>query len=372
MSRARDDDDRAPTRAETRAERIERAERAEGGPEITFHLVDERDFRERFLPGVVTSALPEQDREAVDKEREALVREILDACDASGPSWTALHKLFDETRAGWLRLAELQDGDQAQRVLFAGYARVVAHLRPAFAVRGFGLSTLDRVAPDLARRIRSPGLLLRDGVKPDGAPLPFVPAGLPGRVPARAVPGGRSGGGFIPRDEVRPFLDALRAALPQLVQSLGSTGEAGLTTLLSVVVEAKVQGYAVLEAVDALAGDTHVPKDHRLGFDKPGTLPPAVVREVGKLYGRRDSAPVAAEPAPTAEASRSAGEVLTYSPKGSYEVGQRLQHKSFGMGEVTQVLDSRRLKVRFPDEERTLIQGLPGASQQPEGDRPPA
>lgn len=369
MSPIRDEDDRETGRAPTRHERAEAAARSEGGPEVTFHLVDERDFRERFLPGIATSARPDQDREAVDKEREALVREILDACDASGPSWTALHKLFDETRAGWLRLSELQDGDQAQRVLFAGYARVVTHLRPAFSVRGFGLSTLDRVAPDLARRVRSPGLLLRDGVKPDGAPLPFVPPGLPGRVPARAVPGGRSGGGFIPRDEVRPFLDAFRAALPQLVQSLGGTGEAGLTTLLSVLVEAKVQGYAVLEAVDALAGDTHVPKDHRLGFEKPGTLPPAVVREVGKLYGRRESAPA---PAPAAsEAPKSAGEVLTYSPKGNYEVGQRLQHKAFGTGEVTQVLDSRRLKVRFPDEERTLIQGLPG--QQPsDGDRPPA
>lgn len=341
---------------------------AADAPEVTYHLIDERDFRERYFPAVALQPAPGEDREAVDKEREAIVREILDACDAAGPSWTALHKLFDETRAGWLRAAEIEDGEQVQRGLVAGYARVVAHLRPAFCVRGFSLLALDRAAPEVARKVRSPGALLRD---PGGALLPGVPERLAARVPARILAGGRSGGGFIPRDEVRPFLDALRAALPGAARTLGPSGEAGLTVLLSALVEAKLQGYGLLEAVDAIAGDPHLPKDHRLGHDRPGTLPPACVREVGKLYGKGDGAPAAPAPAPAAApAPRAAAQAIAYSPRSTYEVGQRIQHKAFGTGEVTQVLDSRRLKVRFTDDEKTLVQGLPAGGG--DGAAPPA
>lgn len=307
--------------------------------EFSYHLIEEREFRERFLPAV--------------QGNEPIVREILDACDASGPSWTALHKLFDETRVTWQRAVESDDGEQAQRSLFPAFARVVAHLRPAFVVRGFGLSALEPAAPDLARRVQSPGLLLRDA---DGQVLPGVTATLPGRVPARCLPG-RSGGGFIPRDEVRPFLDAFRAALPRLVDALGPAAEPGLTVLLSALVEAKLQECALLEASEALVGDTHLPRNHKLAFERPADLPPAVRREVARAFGRDEPPPPQEEPAP---APAPAPEVVAYTPRGSYNVGQRLQHKAFGTGEVVQVLDSRRLKVRFSDDEKTLVQGLPG------------
>lgn len=309
--------------------------------EFSFHLIEEREFRERFLPAV--------------QGNEPIVREILDACDASGPSWTALHKLFDETRVTWQRAVETDDGEGAQRSLFAAFARVVAHLRPAFLVRGFSLASLDAVAPDLTRRVQSPGALLRDA---NGEVLPGVSANLPARVPARCLPG-RSGGGFIPADEVRPFVDALRAAMPRIVDALGPSAEPGLTVLLSALVEAKLQGCALLEASEALVGDTHLPRDHKLSFERPGDLPPAVRREVARLYGRDEPPPAEPEPAP---APKAAPAVVAYTPRGSYSVGQRLQHKAFGTGEVVQVLDSRRLKVRFDDDEKTLVQGLPGAS----------
>ncbi len=308
--------------------------------EFSYHLIEEREFRERFLPAV--------------QGNEPIVREILDACDASGPSWTALHKLFDETRVTWQRAVETDDGEQAQRSLFAAFARVVAHLRPAFVVRGFSLASLDAVAPDLTRRVQSPGALLRDA---SGEVLPGVSANLPGRVPARCL-SGRSGGGFIPTDEVRPFVDALRTAMPRIVDALGPAAEPGLTVLLSALVEAKLHGCALLEASEALVGDTHLPRNHKLSFDRPGDLPPAVRREVAKLYGR-DEPPPAPEPEPAPPAAPA--EVVAYTPRGTYEVGQRLQHKAFGTGEVVQVLDSRRLKVRFSDDEKTLVQGLPGA-----------
>jgi hypothetical protein len=308
--------------------------------EYSYHLVEEREFRDRYFPGI--------------QGAEPIVREILDACDASGPSWTALHKLFDETRVIWQRAVETNDGEQVQRALIPGFARVVAHLRPAFCVKGFNLSILDQVAPELAKRLQSPAVLLRDS---SGEVLTGVPATMPARVPARCLPGGRSGGAFIPKDEVRPFLDAFRAALPRIVDAVGPTGEAGLTVFLSALVEAKLHESALLEACDALVGDTHLPRDHRLTFERAGDLPPAVRREVAKLYGREE-APAATVESAAASAPRKEVEVLPYSPKGTYSVGQRLQHKSFGTGEVTQVLDSRRLKVKFSEEEKTLIQGM--------------
>lgn len=307
--------------------------------EFSYHLVEEREFRDRYFPGI--------------QGAEPIVREILDACDASGPSWTALHKLFDETRVIWQRAVETQDAEQVQRALIPGFARVVAHLRPAYCVRGFSLTILDQVAPDLARRLQSPSVLLRDA---GGEVLSGVPPAMPARVPARCLPGGRSGGAFIPKEEVRPFLDAFRAALPRIVHTIGPAGEAGLTVFLSALVEAKLHECALLEACDALVGDTHLPRDHRLTFERAGDLPPAVRREVARLYGRDE--PAAAPAAAAAPSPAPPAEVLPYSPKGSYSVGQRLQHKSFGTGEVVQVLDSRRLKVKFSEEEKTLVQGM--------------
>jgi hypothetical protein len=308
--------------------------------EFSYHLIEEREFRERYLPGV--------------QGNEPIVREILDACDASGPSWTALHKLFDETRVAWTRAVETEDGEQTQRALFAGFARVVAHLRPAYLVRGFSLASLEPVAPDLYRRVQSPGLLLRDV---EGRALEGVPTNLPARVPARCF-AGRSGGGFIPKEEVRPFLDAFRAVLPRIVEALGPAAEPGLTVLLSALVEAKLQEHALLEASDALVGDTHLPRDHRLTFEHAGDLPPACRREVARLYGREEPPP--AEPEPEPPPRREEAQVVAYTPRGTYSLGQRLQHKAFGTGEVVQILDSRRLKVRFSDDEKTLVQGLPG------------
>jgi hypothetical protein len=308
--------------------------------EFSFHLVEEREFRERYLPAV--------------QGNEPIVREILDACDASGPSWTALHKLFDETRVTWQRAVEVDDGEQAQRSLFAGFARVVTHLRPTYLVRGFSFASLDAVAPELTKRIQSPGVLLRDGA---GQVLTGIPATLPGRVPARCL-SGRSGGGFIPREDVRPFLDAFRAAMPKIVDKLGPSAEPGLTVLLSALVEAKLHDTALLEGSDVLVGDTHVPRDHKLSFDRPGDLPPAVRREVAKLYGRDEPPPPVEAPPPP---KKKEADVVAYTPRGTYKEGQRLEHKSFGTGEVVQVLDSRRLKVRFSDDEKTLIQGMPGA-----------
>jgi len=109
--------------------------------EFTFHLIDEREFRDRFLPAV--------------QGDEAIVREMLEAANASGPVWTALHKLFDETRVEWLKAVEIGDGEAIQRTLFAAFARLVSHLRPAYCVQDFGLSSLNPTTfPKLAELIR--------------------------------------------------------------------------------------------------------------------------------------------------------------------------------------------------------------------------
>lgn len=311
--------------------------------EFSFHLFDEREFKERFLPAV--------------QGQEPIVRELLEAADASGPSWTALHKLFDETRVEWGKAIAAGDGEHVQRVLFSAFAQFLGHLRPVYVVRGFGLSTIDQGSfGDLLGRVRSCGQLLLDD---EGRPLPDVPETLPPRVPARAAGLGRSGGGYLPKGEVRPFLDAFREALPRLATQMsvkGEPAESGLTVLLSALVEAKLHGSALIEATDALIGDVHLPKEHRLSFAAPDGLPPAVVREVGKLFGKEHrSAPPPPPPPARLEAPV---ETVPYSPKGTYQVGQRLAHKSFGTGEVTEILDSRRLKAVFQGDEKTLVMGL--------------
>jgi len=313
--------------------------------EFSFHLIDEREFRERFLPAV--------------QGNEEIVREILEAADASGPSWTALHKVFDDTRAEWQRACELRDGEAAQRTLFAAFAQVVTHLRPAFCVERFSL--VDLGERSLLERLRSPGSLLRDA---GGRLLEGVPDGIDRRVGDRCLDG-RSSGALIPKDELRDFLEAFRTELPALARDLpvrGVPAESGITILLSALVEAKLKGYALLEACDVLQNDQHLPKDHRRSLAEPGGLPPAVLREVARAFGKPEpeAAKPKAEPAPEPDPEP---EVVPYSPQGTYAVGQRIEHKSFGQGEVIEVVDSRKIKARFGDEDKVLAHGLkpPGA-----------
>lgn len=317
--------------------------------EYSFHPFDEREFRERFLPAIHGEA---------GAGNEDIVRELLDAADASGPSWTSLHKMFDETRVTWVQAVEATDGDGVQRTIFPAFARLLSHLRPAYTVRGFGLSSIDRSEfPQLTAFVKSPGTLLVDA---SGRPLSGLSQSLPARVPGTCLPG-RSGGGVILKDDLRPFLKALRADLPRLakwLQEQGLPAEPGLTMLLAAVVQAKLQGRALFEASDSLLADPHLPKTHKLTFEKEQDLAPAVVREVAKVFGR-EVAPSQPELEPVKPAGKQ--EAVSYSPKGTYKVGQHLTHKAFGTGEVTRILDSRRLKVRFEDEEKTLAQGLAAA-----------
>lgn len=283
-----------------------------------------------------------------------MVRELLDAANAAGPSWTALHKMFDENRPLWNKGIESQDGAALLRSGFAGFARLQGHLRPAFVAKGGGLSHVDRGAfPELASYIRSPGVLLMDE---EGNPLPGVPANIPSRVPGRCQPGGPSGGGVVLAKDIRAFVKALRGDMPRLAESLGRQGldaEQILTTILAAAVEAKLRDAALYEACDALKGDEFIPEGHLIQFpEDEGAIPLAVRREAGRVFGRDVEAP---KKAPQTESQRLR---VAYSPKNVYRVGDEIEHKNFGTGEVTRVLDSRRLKVSFAGEEKTLAQGM--------------
>ncbi|RMG08299.1 MAG: hypothetical protein D6731_22075 [Planctomycetota bacterium] len=320
--------------------------------EFTLHPFEEREFRDRFFP-----ALYGNGGEGV----EEIVRELLDAADAAGPSWTALHKLFDETRTAFKQAVETEDGGAAARTAFSAFPRFLAHLRPFFSVKGFGLTSIDRRAfPELTRFIRSAGELLLDA---DGRPLAGIGPLLPTRVPPRCLPG-RSGGGVVFKEDVRPMLDRLRQDLPRLAEwarSHGLPAEEGVTTLLAALVHAKVEGTGLFEASDVLIEDSHFDKGHRLRFDPQGAVSPsfsryfpfAVRAEAARAFGR-ELAPPEPEPQPVSEPVAP----VPYTPQGTYEVGQRLHHKAFGDGEVVAILDSRRLKVQFAEEEKTLVQGL--------------
>lgn len=314
--------------------------------EYSLHPFEEREFRERFLPAV--------------QGDEPIVRELLDAANAAGPSWTALHKMFDETRVSWLQAVENEDGGAALRTIFPSFARLLSHLRPVHIVKGFSLSAIDRHEfPDLIKFINSAGVLLCDEA---GETLPGIPSLLPSRVPIRCLPG-RSGGGVILKKDVRPCLEQFRKDMPRLAEwatAQGKPAEPGITIILAALVRAKLKGSAVIEGADVLAGDIHVPKTHRLTFDKPQNLAPAVVREAAKLFGREIPIPKAPEPEP--EPVR---ETVQYTPQGSYELGQQLQHKSFGQGRVIAILDSRRLRVQFAEIEKILIQGLAPRNHEP-------
>ncbi len=313
------------------------------GHEFSYHLFEEREFQARFFPAV--------------RGEEEIVRELLDAADASGPSWTALHKLFDDTRAAFEVAVREVDGDAAQRTIFAAFAQFVGHLRPTFCSRAASFSHIDRDAfPELAPFLRSPGALLRSG----RAALDGIPAGLPDRVPATCLEG-RSGGAVVLSEDVRPCVEALRAVMPRLAEWLAARGHdpaETLTVMLSALVEAKLRGSAVLEGCDVLEGDAHLPKEHRRSFQAPESLPPAVVREVARVLGQEPPLPEPEAEEPAAAAPEPT-EVIPYTPQGVYEVGQLLHHKAFGTGEVTRILDSRRLQARFDGQgEKTLVQGL--------------
>lgn len=315
-------------------------------PVYTLHVCDEREFRHRFLPALTGEG------------DEAIVRELLDAANAAGPSWTALHKTFDETRPLWNKAIETQDGAALQTSGFGAFARLQGHLRPAYAIRRAGLSHIDRAAfPELASYLRSPGVLLLDEA---GEPLPGIPANIPSRVPGRCQGTGRSGGAVVLAKDVRPFLKALRGDLPRLAEAFGRLGlpaEEALTVILAATVEAKLRDAALFEACDALANDVHIPEGHLIHFpEHKEAIPLAVRREAARVFGHEVEAPP--EP-PRTESQRLR---LAYSPQKVYRVGDEIEHKSFGAGEVTRVLDSRRLKVSFAGNERTLVQGLKAAA----------
>ena len=330
-------------------------------PVYTLHVCDEREFRHRFLPALAGEG------------DEPVVRELLDAANAAGPSWTSLHNMFEENRPLWNRAIETQDGGLLLRSGFLGFARLQGHLRPCFAARKGSLSHIDRGAfPELASYIRSPGVLLMDE---EGNPLSGVPANVPGRIPGRCQPNTPSGGGVVLAKDVRAFLQAFRGDLPRLAESFGRlslNAEEALTIMLAAAVEAKLRGGALIEACDALKDDAFVPKGHMIFFPEDSDqIPLAVRREAGRVFGHEVEAPVEVAPQTESQRLRQA-----YSPQQVYRVGDEIEHKSFGTGEVTRVLDSRRLRVQFAGDERTLVQGMtkpappppPAAEDEPEGD----
>ncbi|MCA8925797.1 MAG: hypothetical protein KDD82_28570 [Planctomycetes bacterium] len=312
--------------------------------QYSYHLFEAREFRERFLLAV--------------QGDEAIGKELLEAAGAAGAAWTALNKLMIETRTEWVRAREGFDGELLQRTLFGSFARLIAHLRPAYCVNGAGLSTIDPQAfPELAALMSSPGRLLDDEA---GQPLEGVPHGLGDRVPARAQPR-RGSGVYIPAERLRAFLDAFRAAMPRLKDHLGPQAEEALTVILVALVEAKIKGTALIEAAGVLAEDQFLEKDHCLTFAERSEFLAASVREVARLFGKDVAQPKPAAKAAAPAPAKEPQPVSVYSPRGSYALGERLRHASFGEGEVVQILDSQRMHVRFDaGTEKTLVQGLGG------------
>ena len=57
-------------------------------------------------------------------------------------------------------------------------------------------------------------------------------------------------------------------------------------------------------------------------------------------------------------AGKALSDFVPYSVAGTFEEGQLIQHKKFGEGLVTRVLDPSKVEVLFKDEQRVLAHGL--------------
>ncbi|MBI3725862.1 hypothetical protein HY251_18190 [bacterium] len=325
--------------------------------DCTLHLIDEKQYREVFVPAVAGD--------------EAALNQLLEWASLLSAGWESrseAYRLVKDLRGKWKTAVETRGlGETGTRSLDFGknlnyvYGVLTAFRRPAFYAQDFSFSTLGKVGlSDLASFVVDAKVLLEG--------FPNCPAWLP-QTATGGLGQGATSGLYLPKDRVVPFLKALRANLAGLGERIRASGhdpEEGLAWLISACVEAKEirPECGLLELQDAYS-----PRGGRPAFPPEtaralatSTFPNAVIKEVRRALGKAMPEPPP-EPAP-APPPRAAAvpTAIPYSPQLDWKVGQRVVHKRFGTGEVRKVLDHNKVVVAFGPDERTLAQNAPAGT----------
>ncbi|HZV00084.1 MAG TPA: hypothetical protein VFF73_25430 [Planctomycetota bacterium] len=323
--------------------------------DCTLHLVDEKQYREIYLPAVAGD--------------EAALNQLLEWASLLSAGWESrseAYRLVKDLRGKWKAAIEARGLGEVGRTVDFGknlnyvYGVLSAFRRPAFYAHDFSFTTLPKIGlADLSTFVVDARILLEH--------VPAIPPWLPGTATGGLGQGATSGL-YLPKDRVVPFLKALRSQLKQFGDKIRATGhdpEEGLAWLISACVEAKEirPECGILELQDA-----YTPQTGRAAFPTEtakalatNTFPNAVLKEVRKALG---TAPVMEMPPPPPPKEKLAP-ILSpfanlppepYSPQKDFGVGQKISHKKWGTGEVKKVLNHNKILVVFGSDERQLAQ----------------
>jgi hypothetical protein len=333
--------------------------------ERTLHLVDEKHYKEIFVP-------------SVSGDEDAL-NELLEWASLLSTGWeprSQAYALVKDARGHWKTAVEARKAgespartaDFAARVLNVAFGALSAYRRPCYVLpRGLSLSSLEPLGlTELSKYLGDSNKLL-EGVT-------LAPSWM--KDTTKATSGhGPSAGLYLGKDKVVPFLKTLRSDLRGHAKKLEAAGiapEPALTLFLSAAIEAKETHAGILELEDVLGGPRGVlfpPETIR--SQALANLPGAVTREVRKALGQAFEPPAPLKEALTRPAEvpkKDYGPPVPYSPKADYKEGQKIEHKKFGQGEVKRIVDRNKILVEFSSGERTLAQNSvppPPSDEQP-------
>ncbi len=322
--------------------------------DCTLHLIDEKQYREIYLPAVAGD--------------ESALNQLLEWASLLSAGWESrseAYRLVKELRGKWKAAIEARSLGEGGRTADFGrnlnyvYGILSAFRRPAFYAKDFSFTTLHKCGlGDLSTFVVDARVLL------EGANN--VPPWLPG-TSSGGLTQGPTSGLYLPKDRVVPFLKALRSQLKSFgekIQKSGHDPEEGLAWLIAACVEAKEirPECGILELQDAYS-----PQTGRASFPTEtaralatNTFPNAVLKEVRKALGTAKAeapAPPPVTPMTPPPPSPFANEPpQPYSPQKDWKPGQRVTHKKFGTGEVKKVLNRNKILVAFGGEERSLAQ----------------
>ena len=334
-----------------------RPDRKRANVDCTLHLIDEKQYREIYVPAVAGD--------------ESALNQLLEWASLLSAGWESRSEAYRLVK----ELARQVEGRQNQargigdggrtadfgKNLNYVYGVLSAFRRPAFYAKDFSFTTMNKIGlGDLSSFVVDARVLL-EGYPNCPAWLPATTTGglasgqdlgpLPSEGSRRAVP---QGAPLAPGKKLRRE-DPRRRQEPRggsrLAHRRVRRGEGDPPRVR-----------------DPRAPGRLLPRDR--AHDVPrrvaarafanNTFPSAVLKEVRKALGTLtpvDTAPPPPEPVAAPAPSPYANEpAVPYSPQRDFKVGQRVTHKRFGTGEVKKVLNSTKVVIAFGTEERTLAQ----------------
>ncbi len=325
--------------------------------DCTLHLIDEKQYREIYIPAVAGD--------------ESALNQLLEWASLLSAGWESrseAYRLVKDLRIKWKAAIEARGLGEGGRTVDFGknlnyvYGTLSAFRRPAFYAKDFSFTTLVKCGlGDLSTFVVDARILLEG--------MQSVPPWLPGTATG-GITQGPTSGLYLPKDRVVPFLKALRSNLKSFgekIQKSGHDPEEGLAWLISACVEAKEirPECGILELQDAYS-----PQTGRATFPTEtaralatNTFPNAVLKEVRKALGTaKEEAPLPPPvtlPTPPPPNPHAKEPAQPYSPLKDWKVGMKIIHKKYGTGEVKKVLNHNKIIVAFGAEEKQFAQNQP-------------